>query len=243
MSALSDRALWLEQRCPECRAAPGAKCRRWSRGQRIGGGQLVAAAYLPVARGWLDRPCPSCKAEAGEQCLTPAGRTASRLHTARLRPARDEIGQDWRSAENLITRTLGPAVDRDVAVRDCAIEHETIWTSPAVTDPLTVFERNGRFAGYTYGAPVNQIGLVRGPGAVLETARGLTIGQTIAQATRLYGRLPTTARHGVGTWSTSGPGSPLSGLVLPTIYPLRRVTGSNPIATIGAGDIGCTNAS
>ncbi|MGP0053904.1 MAG: hypothetical protein ACLPZR_34405, partial [Solirubrobacteraceae bacterium] len=152
------------------------------------------------------------------------------------------ISQSWRSAENLIAQTLGPAADRDVPVRDCGSQHETVWTSPAVADPLTVFERNGRFAGYTYGAPVNQIGLVQGPGAVLETARGLTIGQTIAQASRLYGRLPTTARHGVGTWSTTGPGFPLSGLVLPTIYPLRRVTGSNPIATIDAGNIGCTNA-
>lgn len=149
------------------------------------------------------------------------------------------IGQDWRSAEDEITHTLGAAADRDVAVQDCAVRHETVWTSPAVADPLTIFERNGRFAGYTYGAPVDQIGLVRGPGAVLRTARGLTIGQTITEASRLYGRLPTTANHGIGTWSTTGPGSRLSGLVLPTIYPLKHVTGSNPIATIGAGNTGC----
>lgn len=152
------------------------------------------------------------------------------------------IGQDWRSAEIVIAQTLGPAADRDVAVRGCGDEHETVWTSPAVADPLAVFERNDRFAGYTYGAPVNQIGLVQGPGGVLETARGLTIGQTIAHASRLYGHLGTTARHGIGTWTTTGPGTPLSGQVLPTIYPLRRVTRSNLIATIDAGNAGCTNA-
>jgi hypothetical protein len=151
------------------------------------------------------------------------------------------IGQEWRSAESRITRTLGRAAAVDVHVPSCGSQRETVWASPAVADPLTVFERDGRLAGYTYGASVNEIGLVRGPGAVLETARGLTIGQTIAQASRLYGRLPTTARHGVGSWRISGTGSRLYGQVLPTIYPLKRVTGSNPIATISAGAIGCTN--
>ena len=152
------------------------------------------------------------------------------------------MGQQWRSAENQITRTLGRAAALDVPVPGCGSQRETVWTSPAVADPLTAFERNGRLAGYTYGAPVNEIGLVRGPGAVLETARGLTIGQTVAQASRRYGQLPTTARHGVGSWRIPGSGSRLYGLVLPTIYPLRRVTGSNPIATISAGAIGCANA-
>jgi hypothetical protein len=153
------------------------------------------------------------------------------------------IGEAWRSAENRITRTLGRAADLDVPVPGCGIKHETVWASPAVADPLTVFERNGRLAGYTYGAPVNEIGLVRGPGAVLETIGGLTIGQTVAQASRLYGQLPTTARRGVGRWRIAGPGSQLYGQVLPTIYPLRRVTGSNPIATISAGEIGCAHGS
>ena len=36
------------------------------------------------------------------------------------------IDQDWRSAENLIAQTLGPAADRDVPVRDCGIQHETV---------------------------------------------------------------------------------------------------------------------
>jgi hypothetical protein len=88
---VSGRAVWLEQWSPECGAAPGARCSRSSRGRRIGGGWVVPAAYLHVARGWLERPCPTCKANAGERCSTPNGRTASRIHTARLRPARQEI--------------------------------------------------------------------------------------------------------------------------------------------------------
>jgi hypothetical protein len=210
-------------RSPHC---PGARATTvvW----RAADGQLVAT--FP---GFGNLPAPP---------FVKGGRGRGPLRTLRSTGVGGAtIGQGWQSAENLITQTLGPAADRDVAVRNCGIQHETVWTSPAVADPVAVFERNGRFAGYTYGAPVNQIGLVQGPGAVLETARGLTIGQTIAQASRLYGRLPTTARHGVGTWSTTGPGTSLSGLVLPTIYPLRRVTGSNPIATIDAGNIGCTN--
>lgn len=51
----------------------------------------MSAAYLHVARGWLERPCPTCGATTGDRCLTPTGRPASRIHTARLRPARHEI--------------------------------------------------------------------------------------------------------------------------------------------------------
>ncbi len=153
------------------------------------------------------------------------------------------LGQPWRSAEDQITRTLGPAADINVAVRDCGIQRETVWTSPAVADPLTVFEQNDRLAGYRYGAPLSQIGLKHGPGAVLQTARGLTVGQTIAQASRLYGpRLSTTAADGVGSWRVTQHDGDQSGLVLPITYPLRNVTNQNKIATIDAGNVGCAGA-
>jgi hypothetical protein len=93
---VSDRTVWLEQWCPECGAAPGARCSRWSRGRRVGGGRIVPAAQLHVARGWLERPCPTCKAPISERCSTPSGRPAPRVHTARLRPARRELV--WRPA-------------------------------------------------------------------------------------------------------------------------------------------------
>ena len=92
---MSDRSAWLDQWCPECRAAPGSRCHqwRWGRGLRE---RQVALPRLHAARGWLERPCPTCKAGAGERCSTPTGREATRVHSARLQPARWELA--WRPA-------------------------------------------------------------------------------------------------------------------------------------------------
>jgi hypothetical protein len=92
---MSDRAAWLEQRCPEYQAPPSALCRRWRCGPGTRG-QAVPAAHLHVAPGRLERPCPTCKAPPGERCLTPTGREASRIHAARLRPPRWQLV--WRPA-------------------------------------------------------------------------------------------------------------------------------------------------
>src|ERR1039458_6602966 len=73
--------------CPVRPLAVGAARNSWPR---------RAACALHVARGWLERPCPTCKALAGEPCSTPTGLEASRVHTARLRPARRELV--WRPA-------------------------------------------------------------------------------------------------------------------------------------------------
>ena len=65
---VSDRALWLEEWCPTCRAAPGTRCcSPYYRKTRPPTG-------LHVARGWRARTCPTCKATAGEPCRTPSGR-------------------------------------------------------------------------------------------------------------------------------------------------------------------------
>ena len=83
---MSDRALWLDEWCPTCRAAPGARCRLpW--GHRT----TAKPSALHIARGWRARPCPKCKATPGESCRTPSGREASRIHEARLRPGRYEL--------------------------------------------------------------------------------------------------------------------------------------------------------
>jgi hypothetical protein len=86
---MSDRRAWLAEWCPECRAAPGARCRdrhRYSYSADCG-----PAACLHVARGWRTRRCPTCKARSGDPCHTPSGREASQPHTARLRPGRREL--------------------------------------------------------------------------------------------------------------------------------------------------------
>jgi len=77
---MSDRASWLEEWCPTCRAAPGIRCRSsWYSKTR-------QPTRLHVSRGWRVRRCPTCRAYAGEPCATPSGREASAPHSARLRP-------------------------------------------------------------------------------------------------------------------------------------------------------------
>jgi hypothetical protein len=82
---MSDRALWLDEWCRTCRAAPGARCRvdYLSKAR--------APTSLHVARGWRARSCTTCEALPGEPCRTPSGREASRIHQARLRPGRREL--------------------------------------------------------------------------------------------------------------------------------------------------------
>ncbi len=87
---MSDYAPWLEDWCPECSAAPGARCKRtrWSRAGKV---RDAPVARLHAARGWRERRCPTCGAAPGEPCRTPSGRKASTLHSARRRPARCEL--------------------------------------------------------------------------------------------------------------------------------------------------------
>jgi hypothetical protein len=82
---MSDRASWLDEWCPYCRAVPGTRCRTpFVRKTR-------APTRLHVARGWKARSCPTCKALPDEACRTPSGRDAFRTHEARLRPGRGEL--------------------------------------------------------------------------------------------------------------------------------------------------------
>jgi hypothetical protein len=149
------------------------------------------------------------------------------------------IGQSVDVARAALTRELGPAADTAVRARGCGVDHESVWASPAVADPLTLFEHAGRVVGYAYGAPASEIGLQRGPGAVLTTAAGLTIAERIKRVAALYGTaLSTEAAHG-GTWQVRLGSGRLGGTVMPTTYPLRKVTPANPVATIGAGHAGC----
>ena len=95
---VSDRRLWLAERCPSCGAQPGVRCRERSRARRTPPARLA----LHAARGWRLRPCPACKAKPGEGCFTPRGRPAARPHTARLHLARGEL----HAAEEDVWRAL-----------------------------------------------------------------------------------------------------------------------------------------
>ena len=84
---MSDRRAWLDESCPRCWVAPGARCRadRYSPRKHPSPGQI-----LHIARGWRERACPTCEALSGELCRTPSGHQASQ-HAARLRAGCGEL--------------------------------------------------------------------------------------------------------------------------------------------------------
>ena len=88
---MSDRLAWLEEWCPQCRAAPGRRCGEHRFKLDPSAARFLPSLGLHVARGWSGRACPTCRAAAGARCRTPTGREASRIHLARLRPARSEL--------------------------------------------------------------------------------------------------------------------------------------------------------
>jgi hypothetical protein len=150
------------------------------------------------------------------------------------------LGQPSAQAIAALGSLLGPAAQTNVPTGGCGIDRESVWTSPAVAEPLTIFQRAGRFIGYRYGAPAFEIGLDTGPGATLRTARGLTISDTIGSARRLYGhRVVTRVSRGNGSWSAAINGGTIGGAVLPIRYPLTSISSRNPIITIEAGNTGC----
>ena len=83
---MSDHVKWLDEWCPECRAAPGTRCAKHRLTQR-----KAPALQLHFARGWRCRSCPTCPALPDEMCRTLSGRDAAGPHTARLRRGRREV--------------------------------------------------------------------------------------------------------------------------------------------------------
>jgi hypothetical protein len=107
VGAVSDRRAWLDQWCPQCSAAPGARCRQSEYGSPNRPSQAQA---LHIARGWRERACPTCKALSEEPCCTPSGREASQPHTARLRAGRRELATRQAVWEDLQRRGAMVAV-------------------------------------------------------------------------------------------------------------------------------------
>jgi hypothetical protein len=115
-----------------------------------------------------------------------------------------------------------------------------VWQSPTTADPLTIDSSAGRFVGYQYGAAPNLIGMIQGPGAVLSTKDGLTLSRSISAARRLYPNLvATVSSPRLDRFSITGQTNRIYGYALPNTYPARKVSGKDPIATIGAGNTGC----
>jgi len=196
-------------------------------------GQVVAS--FPRGYGNLAAP-PFVKGSRG-------ARNLKALDSSGVGPTK--FGESFTAASRAIDSLLGPLsfTQQPVAESSCGI-HRSVWASPATATPLTIYERGGRFVGYQYGVPVDLIGLALGPGATLFTADGLTIGDTVRSAQRIYG--PGFSAHVTPgrpnnneVWQKSGAGGALSGTLEPSIYPVRSVTAGALVATITAGQTNC----
>jgi hypothetical protein len=150
-----------------------------------------------------------------------------------------QLGQSSSNAIQTIERVLGPPAQLNVRTGGCGIDHETVWASPTAANLLTIFQHAGRFVGYQYGAPVQDIALIQAPGAALATRSGLTLNDTAARGRRLYGNGFTTSTASGGTWRATGDHGTLRGYLLPPNAALSVVRGNDPIANIAAGEIGC----
>jgi hypothetical protein len=167
---VSDRALWLEEWCPTCRAAPGSRCRSpYYRKARPPTG-------LHVARGWRARPCPTSKAAAGHPCRTPSGREASHTHEARLRPGGRELLSSEAVWQELEARgaTLATVLFSGRAGRGGRIER--IALSRVDGDELIDIERwTSRELGHALEAPVwDRFGSFAGQPPIAGTVRWTT---------------------------------------------------------------------
>jgi len=160
---VADRRLWLEETCPTCRAAPGARCRDpdFLRKTRR------AVNELHFARGWRQRSCPSCHAQPGEGCFTPGGRRAARPHTARMHAGGGELtrSEAWQELERrgASIATLPFTGERRAGVSFAPIQLERLengqrmevetWSEQRSGDPLIealkapVVARFGSFLG------------------------------------------------------------------------------------------------
>ena len=153
---MSDRRLWLDEVCPDCRVAPGRRCQtHFYKGK--------PQSWLHGARGWRQRTCPTCKAPAGEGCHTPSGRIAAGPHAARLRYGRRELMVDavWQELERwgaaaAIVRFHGgagtPGVIAAVTLEDAAERELSRWSSGEglLPDELAapIWARDASFRGH-----------------------------------------------------------------------------------------------
>ena len=123
----------------------------------------------------------------------------------------------------------------------CGVSGELIWalTGATTSNPrnqtLELFFRRGRLVGYQDGTG-SPAGLVRHPRLALHTARGLTVGDTLAHARALYGRSFHVSEAQDGSWSV-GPVAHrrLDGYSTPR----RAGTLNGRVLSIDAGTTGC----
>jgi hypothetical protein len=216
---------------------------------------VIVPVVNNVAATWLAKAPADCPGATKVVWLGADGQTVTSFHsdgnllappfvkgrlghgTARLLTSsgigNDRIGTSSTNALSTLNKQFGSPADSNVLVHGCASDRETVWTSPGVAVPLTVFTDHGRFIGYQYGADG---GGGEGPGAVLETRGGLTLGSEIRAARAIYPHgYASQSSSNVGYWSVSSAGSRFYGSATPVRYPGHTVTPGDRISTIGAG--------
>ena len=121
--------------------------------------------------------------------------------------------------------TKGPVDDTG----DCTIDAAEQWTT------LTAYFDAGRFVGYSTNSTV----VVSGEPLAhqsLVTAQGMRVGDTVTQASAIYGAAFTTSLAQGGSWSVATPGGTLDGYLSGE----PNQPGPPPtIASIEAGSVGC----
>lgn len=136
-----------------------------------------------------------------------------------------KFGERRSKVDALLTAQLGPG-GRFTKGGGCGVVDTVSWGE------LTAFFKHGRFIGYSYGFQ----GAPPPPPPILATARGLTLGETVGKASRLYRSPPfqESEKQG-GSWYVSTPTGTLDGFL--------TVKGSGstdyPIASIQAGPVIC----
>lgn len=123
----------------------------------------------------------------------------------------------------------------------CGLDHRIKWWDQwtANGEPaLTAYFRRGAFVGYQVGdlsAPRRQ-----NAGWEFATTRGLRVGDTLAQARRLYGSAVVVSPAQGGSWSLHDSGGFIRGYAWAWQGPGVR---QGLVATIDAGDVGCPASS
>ena len=163
---MSDRLAWLDQWCPQCRAAPGdAMPARPAWG---GVASRRTAAALHVARGWRERCVPDVQGLAGRAVPYAERSRGLAVHSARLRPGvpsssggqrcgRSSSGAARRSRSfrsrvarggaGVRRRSRCPAIDGEELVD---VERWTSRDELAYALEAPVWDRFGTFAGQPF---------------------------------------------------------------------------------------------
>ncbi len=145
------------------------------------------------------------------------------------------FGQPEAAAIAGLEEVLGPPLGPASSPSDeCTVDSSVRWP------PMTAYFDRQRFVGYGTGA------LLGGPWdrdrdvPDATTAAGLRIGDSLAQARRLYGRALRTSLAQGGSWFVTTPTGTLAGILTGEVNDL---TPPPRIADITAGSVGCPAAS